>query len=156
MRVTVAEILIIGKLQRLQQFQHPGFGFPPVHDAVVKRPLDNLFANLHGRVERRSCTLRHIGDARTARRLTTGAIHRHQRNAIHDDFSTNDSATVSAISHGGKPDGGFTGAGFTDQPFDLTALEIQIDTINQNCSIRCSNFQAANLQDLIVTHRSAP
>ena len=74
--------------------------------------------------------MRDIGDARGAKRAALFARRRDQFHAVELGRAGGEPAAIADKAHRRQTEGGFAGAGFTDQAKNLAALQVEVDPVD--------------------------
>ena len=127
MRIAVSDVVGVRQVElaveplalrfRLGERQHP----------VLHRRLSVLRNEPVGGIEGGGSTLRHVGDAHSAQAPKGLVARGGELHAIEGDGAAGDAAARTAETHARNSDGRFAGAGFTDEPEHLSAVELDID-----------------------------
>ncbi|MCB2031714.1 MAG: hypothetical protein KDH18_25210, partial [Rhodoferax sp.] len=113
-RIPVAEGLVVGQVERLEQLARPGLGLLPRHDAVDGRRLADLVHDGVGRVEGRGCGLGHVGDALATHVAPAGGVEFADVDAVDLHRTAGDVHAGAGIRHRRQADGGFAGPALAD------------------------------------------
>ena len=100
------------------------------HQAVLDRCFGILLYKPVRGVEGSRRTLGHIGNAPAANGLFNLRRRINQLGAVKDDRAGGDPAALAGVPHGGHADGRFAGSGFPDQSQDFSALQGQINPMD--------------------------
>ena len=130
MRVAEADFIRVGKAQPLIQVDGVGLGLGAAGNAVAQRRLGMLVDDLVGRVEARRRGLRDIGNPLAEKLAFHIRCCRDQVDPVEHDVAADNLAAVTGEAHGGKPEGGFAGTRFADQPHHLAAVQLKADIVD--------------------------
>ena len=146
-----------GKLERAEQFQHPGARLGLRHHPAPHRNFQDLLVEPHRRIEGGG-TLRDIRDPRAAHPLARRPPAAGQFGTGKRDRAAGDPATAAPVAHRGKAYRGFACAGFADQPQYLAPRQVERDAVHQHRTVRRLDPQVADLEDVFVrpAHRFSP
>jgi hypothetical protein len=129
-RVAVADLVGVGKLQTAIKIAGVGLGLLARHHAVVDGGFDGLLHQLMGRIEGGGGRLRHIGDARAPERTLLGLGGRPEVNSVEDNGPLDDAAAGPGKAHGGESEGRLASARFADEAQNLAPAQRQIDALD--------------------------